>query len=126
MEISFPVFVYAKDCDEIRRYDSIDELQRQLEEIDVENNEYLAWDRFGAPLKLGVQKPMWITVEAAAPDDGASLKDCLGKYARSLGLNPTEIGSSADELAASFQQITNEAEKRRRDQGFFRRMFTKT
>ena len=45
MSVNFPVFVLAKDCGEVSRFNSIEEMQRQLEEIDVENGEYAAWDR---------------------------------------------------------------------------------
>jgi hypothetical protein len=44
--------VLAKDCGEIHRYDSIPELIRNLEAIDIENGEYEAWDAGGHVVQL--------------------------------------------------------------------------
>ena len=52
MEITFPIFVLAKDCGEVLKLSSEDEVNRRLEAIDVENNEYEAWDSKNYELRL--------------------------------------------------------------------------
>lgn len=44
-KISFPVYVLAKDCDEITAYPSFEKMQGFMEAIDIENGEYEAWMR---------------------------------------------------------------------------------
>lgn len=85
VNIDFPVFVFAKDCGEVMPFDSIEEIERQLERVDVENGEYEAWDRNGEPLSLGTQRPTWLLVE---PSKGASitLRDALIRYGASVGV----------------------------------------
>ena len=60
----FPVYVLAKDCGEIDSYTSIENMQSYLEAIDVENNEYEAWDAEGRLLELTVssRKPDWLQI----------------------------------------------------------------
>ena len=45
MEVEFPVLVLAKDSDEVLKFGSLPAMQRYRERIDVENDEYAAWDR---------------------------------------------------------------------------------
>jgi hypothetical protein len=52
MQMHFPLFVRAKDCGEIARFNSVHELQFQVEKIDIENEEYEAWDKDGLPVEL--------------------------------------------------------------------------
>lgn len=54
MNAAFPVLVLAKDEGDIARYNSIEELQRHLEPIDIENEEYAVWDSTGQPLRVQV------------------------------------------------------------------------
>ncbi|HTC92832.1 MAG TPA: hypothetical protein VK699_05215 [Terriglobales bacterium] len=51
MEIQFPIYVLMKDCEEVRCYRSLPELN-WMEAIDVENEEYQAWDASGRVLQL--------------------------------------------------------------------------
>jgi hypothetical protein len=89
MNINFPVFVLAKDCGEVTAFDTIEKMQSQLEKIDVENNEYEAWDRNGNPLALGVQKPTWLRIEASN-ESSTTLRDALLKYGKSVGVQLTD------------------------------------
>jgi hypothetical protein len=50
-DVVFPVYVLAKDCGEVMRFDAPLELN-YLEAIDVENDEYEAWDGRGRVLRL--------------------------------------------------------------------------
>ena len=52
-----PIFIRSKDCGDVRRYSSLVDVQNHLEQIDVENEEYDAWDRKGNPLTLSVENP---------------------------------------------------------------------
>jgi hypothetical protein len=62
-EFQSPIFVLLKDCGEVRRYNSVREMQYDFEEVDVENEEYGTWDALGTPLHLSVQKGAeWLRV----------------------------------------------------------------
>ena len=86
MPYSFPIYVLARDCGEVRRFGSLEELQINLERIDVENHEYLAWDANGLPLKFSICEPMWLLVELDAARTDLTLTEALTKYPDALGL----------------------------------------
>lgn len=46
-DVCFPVFVLAKDCAEVTEYSSLTAMQGDMEAVDVEGNEYDAWDGEG-------------------------------------------------------------------------------
>jgi len=107
MSANFPVFVLAKDCGEVSRFNSVEEMQRQLEEIDVENGEYAAWDRTGTPLKLSVQKPVWLRIEPEAlKPEQSQLRDALMQYAAALGVAVKIEGTSEADFEKAFAQIS--------------------
>jgi hypothetical protein len=64
--VVFPIYLLAKDCGDVERYSSPEELQQQLEAIDVENDEYDAWDSTGGVVKLSVDplsRKQWLKVK---------------------------------------------------------------
>jgi hypothetical protein len=108
----FPLFVRAKDSGEIASFDSLQELQTHVERIDIENTEYEAWDRDGYRLKLGLQEPVWLTLEISSerpePDQ---LHSALRAFANSIGVqfpNQLAIGATRSALAP----VRAELEKR--------------
>ena len=79
MEVEFPVLVLAKDSGEVLKFESLAAMHRYMERIDVDNEEYAAWDATGHPVNLRVQEPVWLklvlaTIQVDAPNLSASLK----------------------------------------------------
>src|SRR5438067_2387782 len=72
--VVFPIFILEKDSKDIARFDSIYQMQRQLEEIDIENHEYEAWDSAGASLSLQVQEPVWLQITPSSDLAPAALR----------------------------------------------------
>ena len=54
----FPVFVSSRDSEEMKKYQDIEKMEHALERVDVENGEYLAWDRQSRAVKLRVREGM--------------------------------------------------------------------
>jgi hypothetical protein len=88
MEIKFPLFVRAKDSGEIAKFDSIHALQGRVEEIDIENGEYQAWDKDGLPVELKLQKPaVWIALEPSSEHQNPDqLHQALLEFAKSVDI----------------------------------------
>jgi len=63
MQPKFPLRVRAKDSGEVFHFASVYDIQYQFEKIDIENEEYEAWDSDGKLVEMRVQKPVWISVE---------------------------------------------------------------
>jgi len=121
--MNFPVFVLAKDCGEVSRFNSVEELQRQLEEIDVENDEYAAWDRTGTSLKLSVQKPVWLRIEPEAlKPQQSQLRDALMQYAAALGVEVKIDGTSEADFEKAFAQISAHADSNGPSKSFLGRI----
>ena len=105
MRIEYPIFVCARDSGDIHRYDSIYELQKELEKIDVENDEYRAWDRNGTSVVFGVQEPVWLQLHLINHSDSPDLKRCLEQWARAVGVDIKIGGSSAEQLCRAYEQV---------------------
>ncbi len=118
MNIEFPVFVCTKDSGEIQMFESLYDLQYHLEEIDVENAEYLVWDKCGKPVSLAVQKPVWINLESTIDLQQLDLKSCLEKYADKLGIAIKLKEESAPEFSQAYEQINAESKLRARPKFF--------
>lgn len=126
MEINFPLFVRAKDCGEIAKFNSIRELQAQVEKIDIENREYEAWDKNGLAVELKVQEPaVWLALEPATKyHDPEGLRQALLGFASSFGVQiPHDLPVSAFETA--LEQVRAEQEKRMLASSPVRRFFAR-
>jgi hypothetical protein len=51
-DVLFQVYVFAEDCGEVTAYQSLEAMQGYMEAIDVENDEYEAWDATGRVLQV--------------------------------------------------------------------------
>jgi hypothetical protein len=97
MDARFPLLVRAKDSRELVKFSSVEELQDRVERIDIENDEYEAWDRDGLPVQLKLQEPaQWIKVEPSTENRGADqLRGALHEYAKSVGVElPDQLPAS--------------------------------
>jgi hypothetical protein len=91
-----PILVLLKDCGEMIRFNSVRDMQRDFEQIDVENDEYQAWDATGTPLHLSVQKGAeWLRVETSGTPAPKRLADAIREFAR---LEEVQLESSALDL----------------------------
>lgn len=106
MTVSFPIFVLSKDCGEVDVYESIEALEKHLEPIDVENNEYDAWDSKGVKLRLSAQKPTWLHIKDEEPDiDG--LKNAVKHYMESIGIVASDETMLSTEKLAKTVKSSN-------------------
>jgi len=89
MQPKFPLFVRAKDSGEIASFDSVHELQAHVEKIDIEDEEYEAWDDDGFRIELTLQEPVWLELKMKAnrpdtdqlgwsPASGSVAARCVG------------------------------------------------
>lgn len=61
---------------------SLSEAQAGLEEVDVENAEYEAWDAAGTPLMLGVQESIWLRIQPVSAPEPQQLAEAISEFAR--------------------------------------------
>ena len=114
MNITFPVFVLLKDCGEVVKCNSVYEMQRRFEKIDIENDEYRAWDAAGHPVVMRVQKPVWLMLNAEDRNELDHLRKVLVTFADSakVDLNPVDANNSSPEQI--FETIAHKLEKQQR------------
>ncbi|HYL92532.1 MAG TPA: hypothetical protein VEW69_05180 [Alphaproteobacteria bacterium] len=113
MEFEFPVFVLAKDCGDVRKYSSVHEMQCYFEKIDVENDEYEAWDANGMRLSLSIQTPLWLSVKSAGSQQPEELRIAISGFARIQDVEADMSALSKNEFSAALDQITNVLRLRR-------------
>jgi hypothetical protein len=118
----FPVFVRSKDCGDVKSYDSVEAMCRHFEEIDIENNEYDAWDATGLPLDLSVQgSSQWLRLE---PTDNAQPEQLAGAMAEFAARQNVQVDASrlfASGFATALAQITSAIQARRQTQSWWQR-----
>jgi hypothetical protein len=106
MSVAFPVLVLERDSGDVMRFDSASEMQKQLERIDVENEEYLAWESSGRPISMAVEEPVWLKLESkAAQPDIAGLFSALQGFAESRGVK-LQAGDQNTSPLALYEEIT--------------------
>jgi len=73
-EVAFPVFVLCKDSGEIYAFSSYEQMRGDLEAIDVENEEYDAFDANGflLVLRAGTPKSEWLKIDRTSTQLPAS------------------------------------------------------
>lgn len=126
MPINFPLFVRTKDSGEVALFNSVEELQFQIEKIDVENGEYEGWDKDGLPVQIKLQEPaLWIRLEPSAEDRKPDqLRAALFEFAKSVGVRlPDQIPTSA--FVTALEQIRAEQEKKILAKSPVRRFFAR-
>lgn len=105
MSVSFPVLVLERDSGSVMRFNSVADMQKQLERIDVENDEYLAWESTGRPIRMTVEEPLWLRLESKAEQpDIAGLFDAVRKFAESRGLK-VDAGDQRTSPLALYEKI---------------------
>lgn len=105
MSVAFPVLVLERDSGDVMRFNSVAEMQKQLERIDVENAEYLAWESGGRPIRMAVQEPLWLKLECSAPEpDTTGLFSALKKFAESRGVK-VDAGDQNTSSLAFYEKI---------------------
>jgi hypothetical protein len=100
MSVTFPVIVLEQDSGNFMRFISLAEMHKQLERIDVENEEYLAWESSGRPITMTVEEPLWLKLEARTEEpDTARLFSALQRFAESRGVSLQAADRSTSPLA---------------------------
>jgi hypothetical protein len=123
MDIKFPVFVRAKDSGEVTRYSSVSEMQHQFEQVDVENDEYEAWDVTGNRLSLTVQRPIWLRIELSGTSARRDeLADVIRNYAEveDAQLDLSEL--ERNEFTAAFDRVQEAISRKRSSRPWLQRL----
>jgi hypothetical protein len=105
VSIAFPVLVLERDSGDVMRFESVAEMQKQLERIDVENEEYLAWESSGRPISMAVEEPLWLKLESTTTQpDTAGLFSALKRFAESRGVK-VDAGDQNTSPLALYEKI---------------------
>jgi hypothetical protein len=92
MEVQFPVFLTARfgRSAEVRSFSSVEAMESYLEPIDVEDDEYLAWDAEGVALRFKVDTSAggrrWLRLIPTGVRDLEGLCEAISQHALKLGL----------------------------------------
>lgn len=124
-EIIFPLFVRARDSGELASFHSLQELQFKLERIDVENQEYEAWDREGNTVALEVAEPLWLKADLTrSRNDANGLRQALLDFGSAVGIQlPANLDIT--DFAKVLQQIREAQENTKLARSPIRRFFSR-
>ena len=117
MSVPYPLFAFEKDNASMRLVEKPDELFYHLEEIDIENDEYLFWDANGAGVRVRVDNRKNAAVEQA--QTGKRLRDAFQAYAQSRGLVVDVEGAPME----VWHRIQEEIEKLPKGKTFLEKFF---
>jgi hypothetical protein len=125
MKVQFPLFLLEKDSDEISKFDSLQEIQNHLERIDVENQEYEAWDSNGIEVALSINEPAWLVLTPRPDGKGPNeLRAAVLCYARSVDVSLSE-SIPLDAIGPTIERIRNEQERKLLEKSPIRRFFAR-
>jgi hypothetical protein len=128
MGFNLPIFIRTRDSGDVVAFSSIAEMQRQLEKIDIENNEYEAWDAGGRQLLLSLAPagPEWLGVEAlSAEPKPEKLSDAIRQFAHSHGLEVDLSGLSRHEYSAVLVEVAAALERKRQSKSWLSRFLSR-
>lgn len=113
MSVAFPVLVLERDSGDVMCFNSVTDMQKQLERIDVENDEY-AWESTGRPIRMTVGEPLWLKLESKAEQpDTARLFDAVKKFAESRGVK-VDAGDQSTSSLALYEKIVAQSSPAKR------------
>jgi hypothetical protein len=120
----FPVFLRTKDSGEVKPYRSIIDMESDVEQIDVENGEYEAWDVSGIPLALSVrQEKVRLHLAVAGAPQPRQLIAAIAEYARRVGVDIDAAVLSRQSVVTALDRVRDATEAKRRASPWWRRLF---
>jgi hypothetical protein len=119
MALRFPLFVFEKDDRSMRLVENEESLFYHLEEIDIQNGEYLFWDVSGVGVCLQINKRKIVAVENC--ENGEELNEAFAAYSQSLGLTVDLSGSPLE----AWDRILETAKKLPKRKGLLERLISK-
>lgn len=118
-----PILVRLKDCREMRRFNSVREMQNYFEQIDVENEEYEAWDATGVPLRLSVQKTKeWLGVEPGEKPAPEQLASAIREFASTEAVPFESQALERGDFAGALEQVMSEVRAKWQAKSWWQRL----
>jgi hypothetical protein len=99
----FPIFVMTKDSGDVIRFSTLQMVRSELEQIDIENEEYLVWDSAGRPLRFTVGAGGLAVVDEPNSEAAPALAQVLRAILEVL--DPQPIISPTADLVALYSQL---------------------
>jgi hypothetical protein len=119
MASRFPIFVFEKDDRVMRLVENEQKLFYHLEEIDIQNREYLFWDVNGVGVCLEISKRKIVAIENC--ENGKELTEAFAAFSQSLGLTVDLSGSPLE----AWDRILEAAKKLPKRTGLLERLISK-
>jgi len=120
--LQFPVFVKSKDSGDVNSYQSVGDMQRKMERIDIENEEYEAWDVTGLPLKLSVhESKQWLGLQPAKDAQPRELASAIIEFALRQNVPIDASRLFAGGFPAALAQIISGIQVQRQTQSWWQR-----
>ncbi len=122
-QFQLPILVRLKDCGEVRRYNSVRDMQNYFEQIDVEDEEYEAWDALGTPLQLSVQKGAeWLRVEPRGTPAPKQLADAIREFARLEAVPAESSALDLGDFPGALEQVTSAVRLKRKAESWWQKL----
>ena len=122
-QFQLPILVRLKDRGEVRRYNSVRDMQDYFEQIDVENKEYEAWDAVGTPLELSVQKGAgWLRVEPGGTPTPRQLTDAIREFARLEGVPVESSVLDLGDFPGALERVTSAVRLKRKAESWWQKL----
>ena len=119
LKFAFPLFVRLDDG-EVMQIESYDRILRELEAIDIENDEYQFWDANGHGVKVLIERSRVSGLQSV--ENPMTLQEAISAYAAQLETS-LEPRGTPQEIWAKLLAIKGRIPDRR---GFFSRLFGHT
>lgn len=124
MSVTYPLFVFEKDDNSMRLVKSESQILRDLEAIDIQNDEYAFWDVNGAGVSVAVSVGAFKTKLESVKSSPAvfSIREAFTLYAKNLGLPETVIEGTPMDV---WSRIQSDLAGRSQRRGFLSRLLSR-
>jgi hypothetical protein len=121
MAVSYPLFVFAKDCQSMRIIEDPARIGI-LEAIDIINDEYVFWDASGNGVSVAASEGAFTSKigDVTSNDSLFPLRDAFTLYVKTLGLQDFDVDGTPSEVWA---RIEKEIGARPKKLNFLARLF---
>jgi general secretion pathway protein G len=121
-DVSFPIFLRSRDDTHVSRFDSLEGLRRSLEAIDVENEEFEAWDDRGFRVRLLLLDSREIGAESSG--DRPAIQEALRaftEFASAEAVTPT-LPPMGESLLPIYEVVQAAIRAARKSRPWYRRL----
>jgi hypothetical protein len=98
-------------------------MTRMFEKIDIENDEYEAWDSAARPLRMSVKQTQdWLDLEPADHSEPEQLRNAIRAFARIQNVEHCDQFDGLDDFSKLLEAVTLSIQRKRESESWWQKL----